>query len=182
LSDQVLRFLIAHDPALDSLHFVPAAHAAALVAFSQLVDATDPDLSAFAARGGKLILWHGLADYGVSARSTIRYYERVVGTLGDQAAADRFIRFYTSPAVGHLNDGPGGGTIDFLGALTGWVETGAAPADLIATKPGDASHPAPVTRLVCRYPAYSHYTGAGNPSDATSFRCLRVDDPINRGG
>src|SRR5262249_56741324 len=127
LPDQTLRFLIAHDAALDTLDFVPAAHAPELMAFSALADATDPDLSPFAARGGKLILWHGLADYAVSARSTVRYYERVVSMLGGREATDRFIRFYTSPGVDHLNDGPGAGTTDFLTALTAWVETGAAP-------------------------------------------------------
>ena len=171
LSDQILRFLIAHDAQLDTLHFSPAAHAAELTAFSQLIDATDPDLTAFAAHGGKLILWHGLADYAVSARSTMRYYDRVVAALGREAA-DRFIRFYTSPGVGHLNDGPGAGTADFLGALIAWVETGAAPGDLIAVKTNPrAGRPPLFTRPLCRYPTYPRYAGTGDPNDASSFTC-----------
>lgn len=166
LSDQILRFLVVGDPALDTLRFMPAEHANALRAFSALVDATDPDLSAFAARGGKLILWHGLADYAVSARSTARYYERVVAVLGGQDAADRFVRFYTSPGVGHLNEGPGAGTTDFLGALTAWVERNEAPGDLVSTRAGST-----LTRPLCRHPRYPHYRGSGDPDDAASFRC-----------
>lgn len=170
LSDQILRFFVARDAALDTLHFAPDAHAAALMAFSALVDATDPDLSAFAARGGKLIVWHGLADYAVSARSTALYYSRVVSTLGGQDAADRSLRFYTSPGVGHLNDGPGAGTTDFLRALIGWVETGAAPGDLVSTKANQPAGAPALSRPLCRYPTYPRYD-AGDPNDASSFHC-----------
>jgi hypothetical protein len=171
LSDQILRFLVVHDPALDTLHFVPGDHAAALIAFSRLVDASDPDLSRFGARGGKLILWHGLADYAVSARSTAQYYGRVVAALGGQDTADRFVRFYTAPGVGHINDGPGAGTADFLGALTAWVEHGTAPGDLVATRLNTAPGAPPLTRPLCRYPGYPSYDGSGDPNDAASFHC-----------
>lgn len=52
-------------------------------------DATDPDLSAFAASGGKLILWHGWADPGISPVGTIAY---------DQAVRDRSTRTRESPS------------------------------------------------------------------------------------
>ena len=60
-----------------------------------------------------------------------------------------------------------------LSLLIGRVETGTVPADLSATKPGQAAHLAPLTRLVCRYPAYPHYAGDGDPSDAASFGGVR---------
>jgi feruloyl esterase len=166
LSDQTLRYLIIGDPSIDPLQFSPAKYAEELAAFSALVDATDADLSAFAASGGKLILWHGLADYGVSAYSTIRYYERVVTALGGEAVDD-FLRFYTSPGVDHLNGGPGAGTADYLGALIAWVEEGTAPGDLVAHKIAGA----PLSRPLCRYPRYPRYEGKGAPSSAASFRC-----------
>ncbi len=172
LSDQTLRFLVANDADLETLPFDANAYESELVAFSTLADATDADLSAFAARDGKLILWHGLADYAVSPRSTVRYYDQVVSTLGGQEAADDFIRFYTSPGVDHLNFGPGAGTIDFLGALTAWVETGMPPGDLIAAKT-DLSSSAPLfTRPLCRYPHYPRYDGSGDPASASSFQCV----------
>lgn len=166
LSDQTLRYLIIGDPTVDSLALSPPTHAAELVAFSALVDATDPDLAPFAGRGGKLILWHGFADYGVSGYSTIRYYERVVNRLGAEAVDD-FLRFYTSPGVDHLNGGPGAGTADYLGALVAWVEQGTAPADLVAQRFAGG----PLSRPLCRYPRYPHYNGSGDPASAESFHC-----------
>ena len=59
------------------------------------------------------------------------------------------------------------GTADFLGALTAWVETGATPGELIATK----TLPPHLTRPLCRYPMYPRYVGAGDPNDAASFAC-----------
>jgi len=166
LSDQTLRYLIIGDPTLDSLTLSPATYAEKLAAFSSLVDASDPNLAPFAGRGGKLILWHGFADYGVSGYSTIRYYERVVKSLG-AAAVDDFLRFYTSPGVDHLNGGPGAGTADYLGALVAWVEQGTAPGDLVAHRFAGG----PLSRPLCRYPRYPHYNGSGDPASAESFHC-----------
>jgi feruloyl esterase len=175
-ADQVLRFLVTHNATLDTLHFSPNDHQAELQAYSAFADGSDPDLSAFAARGGKLIFWQGLADCAASPRATIRYYEEVVRTAGGQAAADDFVRFYTSPGVGHFNDGPGAGTTDFLSAITAWVETGAAPADLVSSRLGPGSSNPLLTRPLCRYPGYPRYNGEGDPADAASFHC-EVNNP-----
>jgi feruloyl esterase len=169
ISATTLQFLIAGDPNLDALHFTPAAYADELRAFSTLVDATDPDLSAYAARGGKLILWHGWADYGVSAYSTVRYYEQVVSAIG-ASTVERFLRFYTSPGVDHLAGGPGASTIDFLSALRAWVEEDRAPQDLIAARPASGSV-AGLSRPLCRFPGYPRYNGTGDVNDAANFHC-----------
>jgi Tannase and feruloyl esterase len=50
---------------LSDLEFTPAAFTAA-TQLHGLYDATDPDLTPFAKAGGKLILWHGLADPHIS--------------------------------------------------------------------------------------------------------------------
>jgi feruloyl esterase len=170
LPDQVLRFMVARDPTLDTLHFSPNEYVAELRMFSMLFDATNADLSAFAARGGKLILWHGLADYGVSARSTTRYYERVVETMG-AAAVDGFLRFYLSPGVDHLGGGPGPGSTDFLSALIAWVETGTAPEDLISHELQQGTTEPILSRPLCRYPRYPRYNDSGEADDAASFHC-----------
>ncbi len=51
------------------------------------LDATNPDLSRFAARGGKLILYHGWNDPAISPRNTIAYYKSV-----EEAAGKRKLR------------------------------------------------------------------------------------------
>ena len=171
LSDGFVRFFVTRNPAFDSLAFAPEDYADSLTSLSTLLDATDPDLSAFAARGGKVILWHGWSDYALSAYSTVAYYERVVSTAGGRSAADEFVRFYTSPGVDHLNNGAGAPIFDLLGALDAWVEDGTTPGDLIAYKvlPG-ADTPVPF-RPLCRYPTYARYAGSGDPNHAASFTC-----------
>jgi Tannase and feruloyl esterase len=171
LSDGFIRFFVTGNPDFDSLAFAPEDYASTLSSLSTLLDATDPDLSRFAARGGKVILWHGWSDYALSAYSTVAYYERVVSAAGGRSAADEFVRFYASPGVDHLNNGAGAPIFDLLGALDAWVEDGAAPDDLVAYKvlPGSDT-PVPF-RPLCRYPTYARYSGSGDPNRATSFTC-----------
>src|SRR5207248_4835099 len=75
-----------------------------LLELSQLFDATNPDLSAFAARGGKLIIKGNGADYQRSVMQEITYYKAVVAKMG-RARADQFIRFYVTPGVNHPGNG-----------------------------------------------------------------------------
>src|SRR5690606_11573241 len=67
-------------------------------------EATNPDISAFAARGGKLILWHGLNDPGPSARATVDYYEAMRKATRGGAEASRL---FLAPGVGHCSGGAG---------------------------------------------------------------------------
>ena len=48
-----------------------------------------------------------------------------------------------------------------------WVEKGAAPGTIIATKKGKK----PMTRSLCAYPQKAVYKGSGDTSDAANFRC-----------
>lgn len=66
---------------------------------SAMMDATDPDLSAFHARGGRLIVLENMADYAQSPYAGIRHVESVIATLG-QARTEAFLRLYTAPGVG----------------------------------------------------------------------------------
>ena len=43
-------------------------------AYNKDYEASDPDLSRFIARGGKLLIWHGINDGGPSYRGSIDYY------------------------------------------------------------------------------------------------------------
>jgi hypothetical protein len=42
-----------------------------------LYDPTNPDLTTFAARGGRLVMWHGWADTGSSPLGSLNYAEAV---------------------------------------------------------------------------------------------------------
>lgn len=134
---------------------------------SGITDATNPDLQAFQARGGKLIMMHGLSDTTASPNSTIAYYNQVVGTLG-QAQVDTFIRFYTVPGFDH-----GGGAFslrwDPLTALDNWVSTNSPPGVLIGTDTNASNGGR--TRPLCPYPAYPSYV-SGSATVAASFNCV----------
>src|SRR6266566_1717065 len=124
-ADGFVRYFFARDPKFDPFQFSPEKFAVRMTEISEMFDTTDPDLSAFQARGGKLILKGNGADYQRGVLQEITYYKSVVAKMG-RARADQFIRFYVTPGVNH----PGNGLmssgaavpakVDLLGALDGW--------------------------------------------------------------
>jgi feruloyl esterase len=149
-----------------------------------LYDATDPDLSAFASAGGKLILWHGLADPHISPLNTIAYYTAVQKTMGE-TAANKFLRLYLFPGGGHCGGGEGPFAVDLLSPIMAWVERGAAPNALIASHtpgsgagpggpPPDMERPQSATpdrtRPVYPYPMTAAYAGSGSVEEANNFK------------
>lgn len=98
--------------------------------YARMLDASDPDLRAFAAAGGRLLQYHGWNDAGIPADSSIRYHREVRRKVGDTSA---FHRLYLVPGMLHCGGGPAPSTVDWLGALDEWVERGVAPGELVAT-------------------------------------------------
>jgi feruloyl esterase len=147
------------------------------------LNANDADLSDFARRGGKLLLYSGLADPAVPVAEVIAYYDRVIANGGDPKAAAAFARLFLVPGMGHCFGGPGVTDIgqpftsdvppapqnDALMTLVAWTEGGAAPDMLVAQKPADKQNPAQ-ERPVCAYPAFPHYRG-GDVTKRASFAC-----------
>jgi feruloyl esterase len=147
------------------------------------LNANAADLSDFARRGGKLVLYTGLADPAVPFAEIVHYYDRLDATAGRGQAASDFARLFLVPGMGHCFGGPGVTDIgqpfssdvppasshDALMALVAWTEGGAAPDMLIARKPAGESKPAQ-ERPVCAYPALPEYRG-GNAAMRTSFAC-----------
>jgi feruloyl esterase len=134
-----------------------------------LIDASDPDLGEFAARGGKLLLWHGWSDGLIPARGTIDYYRAVAAMLGP--ATQNSVRLFMAPGVGHCWGGEGPYQIDSLTALEHWVEQGQAPARVLATRP--LADGRTRSRPLCPYPQIARYRGAGSTDDHSSFECAQ---------
>ncbi|BAQ47614.1 MULTISPECIES: tannase/feruloyl esterase family alpha/beta hydrolase [Methylobacterium] len=99
-----------------------------------LYDATNPDLSPFAAAGGKLILWHGLADPHISPVNTIAYLTALQAQMGKEHAA-AFSRLYLFPGMYHCSGGVGPSQVDLLTPMLAWVEAGTPPGAVIARQP-----------------------------------------------
>ena len=170
--DQFVKNFVTKNPEFNSLLFDPNDYLKELQSLSSQLDATDPDLSDFSSRGGKLILWHGLADYAITANATIEYYEQVVSTAGGIEKANEFIRFYTSPGVDHFNTGVGPGYTNFMTAIQDWVERGIAPNNLVSYKLDPVSQEVVLSRPLCLYPDYPRYKGLGDTAAADSFDCV----------
>ena len=95
----------------------------------------NPDLRAFKARGGKLILTHGSTDLVVPGGPTLDYYELATRTMGGLAETQDFFRFFVIPGMDHCSGGDGAWGVDYVTALNDWVEHGKAPDKLVGIHP-----------------------------------------------
>lgn len=133
------------------------------------LSAVDADLSAFRDNGGKLIIWHGLEDGGLSPKTTVNYYDKLLAR--DPNASD-YTRLYLMPGIGHGGQGAGPALSheQWLDVIVRWVEQKQAPDTIIATKPttgGDG-----MSRLLSPYPKRTVYKGSGDPNKASSFESV----------
>ena len=131
------------------------------------INASNPDLSAFKAHGGKLVLYHGWNDPGIPPGNTINYYSSVLTKMGPKQ--DGWLGLYMVPGMEHCRGGPGPNQINWMGALERWRESGAAPAQIIASHV--TNNRIDMTRPLCPYPQEAVYKGVGSTNDAANFSC-----------
>jgi Tannase and feruloyl esterase len=145
-----------------------------------------PSLGAFRKHGGKMIMYDSVNDGIFSGVDLVSYYNQLDKTMGH--AAD-FARLFMIPNIAHCGGGPG--TTDFnanmLTAVTGWVERGVAPNEIVAANTSKGSpfpssapfdpqvaqnFPTGGTRPLCAYPKQARYKGTGSTKDAANFACV----------
>ena len=144
-----------------------------------VIDATSTDLSKFSDGGGKLIMTQGWADPFQSGYRPIEYYNRVLlehGESDTREALDelqQYFRLFMIPGGGHVSGGVGPNSIDALGAVREWVESGTVPEEIIATKYRDktADSGVEMTRPLCPYPQVAHFDESGPATEARNFDC-----------
>jgi feruloyl esterase len=150
-----------------------------------IFNATDPNLGPFRAHGGKLILYHGWTDPGVSPLNTINYYKSVVAMVSgaDSDAFEHeteaflrsvsqtadFVRLFMVPGMDHCGGGPGPNNFDAFGSLADWVEHKRAPDKILASHMTNGA--VDRTRPLCPYPMTAQYTGQGSTDSAANFVC-----------
>jgi Tannase and feruloyl esterase len=192
---------VYQNPSWDFLSFNPdKSPADAEKAVGHVINATDPNLTAFKAQGGKLISYHGWSDALVTPLGMLNYYNTVVAAQGrvggkttgasqspDSNALEKtqtFYRLFMVPGMSHCAGGPGPNEFgqvggdgdadhDVVAALERWVEKGVAPKRIIATKyvGDDITRNIAMTRPLCVYPQAAKYKGTGNTNNASSFLC-----------
>jgi hypothetical protein len=140
-----------------------------LMELSGLYDASNPDLRAFAARGGRLIIWHGAADTGATQEMSLNYRDAVRRFMGAEAA-DRFMTFYLLPGVYHCTGGPSPSNHDLLTPLLDWVENGTKPGRITMNFQASGVDTRTLrSRPAFPYPTIVQYSGNGDPNDAANF-------------
>jgi len=145
---------------------------------SAILDSDNPDFSAFARRGGKMIVAIGTNDTLASPGTQLDFYQAILDKMG-RSKVDSFARLYVLPQTGHgltgtnyTTDGDGKkleakpipNTFDRLTLLTDWVEKGTAPGKSVKVTAGDRSRP------MCSYPEYPKYA-KGPATEADSYQC-----------
>jgi Tannase and feruloyl esterase len=132
------------------------------------MDATNPDLSGFMARGGKLIQYHGWADPQISPGTSVAYYQSVVEKMGPAKVQQNY-RLFMVPGMAHCGGGDGTSSFDMLAAMEQWVEQGKAPDRIEAARVRNGQTDR--TRPLCAYPQVASYKGSGSTDDSANFVC-----------
>jgi hypothetical protein len=143
---------------------------------SQWLDSTNPDLSSFYKRGGKIIVTIGTNDTLASPGAQLDYFQSVIDKMG-QDTVDAFARLFVLPQTGHGLTGSsfsvnGDGQsvqsfqipnqLDRQAILMAWVEQNQAPAKTLVVTSGNRSLP------MCSYPNYPKYV-SGPAELASSY-------------
>lgn len=173
-----------------------------------ILNANNADLSAFAAKGSKLLMYQGWADPLVAPQDLIDYYLRVEaqqkGSSAEQLRkTQQYFRLFMVPGMYHCAFGPGPNAFgnrfsgqvyaapppvedaqhDALLALQQWVEQGITPSSLVATKYNSDLQQAGIVmqRPICPFPQVPKYKGSGDTNAASSFTCVtdtNTDNPM----
>lgn len=125
------------------------------------------DLSAFKARGGKLLLYHGWNDTAISPENTINYYQNVLKKMGPKQ--DSWMRLYMVPGMNHCQGGVGPDQFNKMAVIERWRESGNAPEQILAEHV--SGNTVDMTRPLCPYPQVAKYNSSGSTNDAVNFSC-----------
>jgi hypothetical protein len=163
---EMFKYMVFNDPSWDYTRYEFSNYKKDTALVASVLNATNTNLDAFKARGGKLILWHGWSDPALTALGSIRYYDQV---QAHDAKSTDYLRMFMMPGVLHCAGGPGPDTADWTQAIADWVENGKAPERVVAKKMSAGA--VTRTRPLCVYPQKAVYTGSGSIDEAASFAC-----------
>ena len=163
---EMFKYFIYGDPGWDYSNYDFGTFRKDAALASSFLNATNPNLDAFKARNGRLIIWHGWSDAALSALGTIKYVDEV---RARDAASNDYLRTFLMPGVLHCAGGPGPDRADWTAVLENWVEKGVAPERVVAGK--NEGGKVVRTRPLCAYPQRAVYNGTGSIDDEKNFSC-----------
>jgi tannase/feruloyl esterase len=182
-ADQFFKYMVYNNPSWDYRTFnFDSDMAYTDSRFSPLIDAIDPDLSAFRKRGGKILFTHLWSSTTHAATRSIEYYEQVAARMhgGNRDDNDRdhgnkfgktheFFRLFMVPSA---SGSKGPDTFDSLPYLERWVEQGIPPKSILASH--KTAGVVDRTRPLCPYPERAVYKGSGSTDEAANFECRKA--------
>ena len=161
------KYIVFKDSNWDPKALNYDAHVAQAATGGNLIfDATNPDLSAFTTRGGKLIMYQGWGEPGIPPGNLVAYYRQIQSKTSN---AHDSVRLFMVPGMGHCGGGTGVNTFDMVTPLDQWVTSRTAPVQIPASRVRDGV--ADRTRPLCAYPHIAIYKGSGNLDEAANFSC-----------
>ncbi len=171
IADSFVKYWVMRDPSFDSFTFNVSANGYIPQRLQYISSRLDvrPDLRAFAARGGKLLLVTGQADSIIPSATSVDLYNAMVSAMGAGTVAQSS-KFYYVPGYDHGFAQQFNLNWDSVTALEAWTERGTAPSALTGTDANPAA--AGRTRPLCEYPSWPRYNGSGDPQLASNFTCV----------
>jgi feruloyl esterase len=171
LATEAFKYVIAKDPAWDPARFNAATDfdLAASIDKDDVLNSGNPDMKAFFARGGKLLLYHGWSDPQVTPLNTVSFFNKVVAVQGSTVVG-KSVQLYMVPGMNHCQGGPGTDTFDKMGAIEQWIRTGTAPDKITASHLTNGV--VDRTRPLCPFGQVAKWNGTGSSDDAANFACV----------
>ena len=167
----IFSYVAHQDPAWDWHTFDLERDTALAIEKAGDIEVTDPDLQAFKAHHGKLLIYHGWNDGGtggaISPLNSINYYSSVLAKMGPRQ--DDWLRLFMVPGMDHCGGGPGPNQFAVVDAMESWREQGNAPSQITAYRV--TNNRVDMSRPLCPYPQVATYKGTGSTNDAANFVC-----------
>ncbi|KAI8686724.1 Carboxylic ester hydrolase [Fusarium sp. Ph1] len=166
-----IQYFIYKDPSFDFNNVTHEQYAKifhmALQQYDSPLGTSDPDVRGVKENGGKILMWHGVADQLVPINGTRQYYD--IATAIDPNITDYF-RYFEAPGVNHCRGGVGPYPGDILTRLVDWVEKDLVPETLAAKSlPNDKG--VSIERGLCPYPKVQNYKD-GDITKDSSYECV----------
>jgi len=166
------QYFLLQDPKWDFTTLTPAGFALhfqqSVEQYGDVIGTDNPDLTRFRDHGGKIIIYHGLADQLIPAAGSVQYFKRLQQHMGGPEKTAKFARLFLAPGVDHGFRGAGPTPMNLNEAIIHWVEHGQAPEQLLAEK-RDPNGKLIRTRPLFPYPNMAKYKGTGDSNDAANF-------------
>ncbi|KAK1708822.1 tannase and feruloyl esterase-domain-containing protein [Colletotrichum lupini] len=138
VTDEWIRLFIEKDPAFDpasmSRETFRDVFRRGVEEYESVIGTPIPDMRRFRERGGKVLMWHGMADQAISIKVGRGLYEKAKGIEAKRGVEiEEFWRYFEVPGVNHCVSMYGAPfPWSALEKLRAWVERGVAPEQLDA--------------------------------------------------